>query len=78
MKRNIFLLDKDANTVPCGKYKKKRFTLRTQKSFYSACLHFPNARNPAFITQKQQVREAFVNITCTFKCVLLSHLKTLS
>ena len=51
-KRNIFLLGKDTSTVPCGKYEKRRFILRTQKSIYSTCLQFPNARSPAVITQR--------------------------
>ena len=52
MKRNIFLLGKDANTGPCDKYEKRRFILRTQKSIYSTCLHFPNAGSPAVVTQR--------------------------
>ena len=52
MKRNIFLLGKDANTVPCGKYEKRRFILRTLKSIYSTCLQFPNVRSPAVIIQR--------------------------
>ena len=42
----------------CGKYKERRFILRTEKSFYSTCLHF------AVITHREQLRQAFVNITC--------------
>ena len=28
------------------------------------CLYFPKARIPAVITHKEQLRQAFVNITC--------------
>ena len=42
----------------------KVYFLRTQKSLYFICLHFPKVRIPAVITHKVQLRQAFYNITC--------------
>ena len=62
MKRSVFVLCKDANTVPCGKHKSHKVSFTNRKIFLLHMFALSNTRSPAVITHKEQLRQSFVNI----------------
>ena len=66
MKQSIFFCARMQTQSLVANIKVTRFILRTITKIpsHSTCLDFSNARSPAVITRKEQLRQAFLNITC--------------